>query len=77
MLERKRLRQKAEFRIRWQVAGKGVFRISRYEDELQVGIGLAQFAEQRRAVHLGHHDVGHHDIHLAFKLFHDVERFSA
>ncbi len=47
LLQGERLRQKAEFRIRRQVARERILGIARNEDELQVRIVLAQFAQQR------------------------------
>ena len=41
---------------------------------LRFGIALAHFLEQRRAVHLRHHHVGHDEIDRAVLL---LERFMA
>ncbi len=46
LLQRERLRQEAELRVRRQVAGEGILRIARHEDELHIRIFLAQLAQE-------------------------------
>src|SRR5690606_27202462 len=74
LLERERLRQKAEVRAFRQVTRKCVLGKARDEDELHVRIALADLAQQRRAVHFRHDDVGDDHVHLAFELVENVER---
>src|ERR1700757_2629640 len=58
LAQRKRLWQEVELLAFGQALLEGVLGIAGDEDELDVGVLLAHRLEQRRAVHLGHHDVG-------------------
>src|SRR5437764_15398108 len=63
--ERKGLWQEGKLLVLRQALVKGLFGIARDEDDLEVGVALAHFLEQRRAVHFRHHHVGDDEIDRA------------
>ena len=77
LLQRERLRQEVEVLALRQVLAEGVLGIAGDEDDLQVRPRLAQLAEQRRPVELGHHHVGDDEVDLAAGLLHHLERLDA
>src|SRR5262249_35300002 len=77
LLERERLGQELELAAVRQALGERLLGIARYKDDPQLRAALAQFLEQRGAVHLGHDDVGHDEIDLAWVPLEHLDRLDA
>lgn len=64
-------------RVCRQVFSERILRVAGNEDEFYVRLPLAQFAKQRRPIHLGHHHIGNDNVDLAAERLEDFQRLDA
>src|SRR6266511_5611291 len=74
LLEREGLGQEMKVLLAFEILLESILGIARDEDDLGSDAAPAQFLEQRRPVHFGHHHIGKNEIELAVPLPRDLER---
>src|ERR1700731_5212745 len=76
LLQGERLRQKPELRPIRQALFESIFRVTRDENDLDIGIAFAELLHQCRPIHFRHDHIGNNKVDLAalsFELFQRLE----